>query len=168
MRLFIAFEAPTEVSSYLKTLQMNAKKITLTKHFHCTLKFLDEVDSETAEQVRKRISELKFDPIKCTLTKLGRFPDTGKPKVIWVGLDPQEELQQLQQQVQVALKGLFQIDLRFHPHITLARVRPNAATRDVQAFLAQKIKPLDWTLNKLILCESISTNEGHTYRVLNK
>jgi 2'-5' RNA ligase len=44
--------------------------------------------------------------------------------VIWAGIKPQEKIMELQNEIENSLKEFnFKKDFRFHPHITLARVR---------------------------------------------
>ncbi|HLF54873.1 MAG TPA: RNA 2',3'-cyclic phosphodiesterase [Candidatus Nanoarchaeia archaeon] len=169
MRLFIAFEVSKEAGQHLSLLQKQLvtdnAKITLAKVFHLTLKFLGEVSPAKAEEVRKRLESIKFEPFTASLDGTGVFPSESSVRVVWVGLEPKDIICNLQKQIDEALHGLFPKEKEFQPHITLARVK---TVKDKKQFAEHikslKVKPISFEVKHIKLIESQLTGEGHVYR----
>lgn len=127
MRVFIAIDLD-ELKDYFIELQeqlpKEKAKLTLTKTYHLTLKFLGEVPEENIEKIKKILKKIKFDKFEINLDNVGVFPNENYIRVIWVGLNPKEKIIELQKNIENALKEFnFKKDFGFHPHITLARVK---------------------------------------------
>src|SRR3989344_2746792 len=126
MRLFISIPLSSEINACLKNLQSAIQsehaKMNPAGSFHLTLKFLGEVDEGKLASIKDRLSTVSFRPFKLMLDKIGVFSNYNFIRVIWVGIEPNEPVIELQRRVDDALSGLFPKDSRFHPHITLARV----------------------------------------------
>ena len=57
--------------------------------FHCTLKFLGEVDPERLAAIQAALAAMPTPPLfTLHLRRLGVFPNPSRPRVVWVGLDP--------------------------------------------------------------------------------
>jgi len=69
------------------------------------------------------LKKVKFKPFKICIDHIGVFPEKGGPRAVWVGFKGNKEIISLQRNVEDALRGLFPKDERFHPHITIARVK---------------------------------------------
>ena len=70
------------------------------------------------------LKEIKFSPFSLTLDKIGVFPSENYIRVVWVGVKPTEDVIELQRKIEDSLEEFkFKEDLKFHPHITLARVK---------------------------------------------
>ncbi|MBU0536194.1 MAG: RNA 2',3'-cyclic phosphodiesterase [Nanoarchaeota archaeon] len=125
MRLFIAFDVSKEAHEELLRIQKGIEhaKINPVRKFHLTLKFLGEVSEDNAEKINEKLRKIKFKGFDAELGVVGVFPSEDYIKVIWVGLKPEDKIIMLQQKIEEALSGFFPKDIRFHPHITLARVR---------------------------------------------
>ncbi|MBI1934874.1 RNA 2',3'-cyclic phosphodiesterase [Candidatus Woesearchaeota archaeon] len=166
MRLFVAIDF-SELNDYFLSLQellpKNAK-LSLTKSFHLTLKFLGEVQPNNIDDVTAILKGIKFEPFSAYLESVGIFPTENYIRVVWVGLKPEEKIIGLQKQIDEALKPLFRKEKDFKPHITLARVK---YPEDKKVFIEhirkigvenKKIEVKDFRLIKSTL-----TSEGHVY-----
>ena len=63
MRAFIAIEAPEKYKGKIREIQKQFSdigKITMTKEYHCTLKFLGEITEKQAEQVKENLRKIKM------------------------------------------------------------------------------------------------------------
>lgn len=96
-------------------------------NLHLTLAFLGEVGEEqvaaAGEAVREVAASRRGWSIEWTAT--GVFPATSRPRVLWLGVGPNRDLDVTHRALREALaaRGL-PVDARaFHPHLTLARVR---------------------------------------------
>ena len=123
MRLFIAINIPEKVSDHLFELQkrLSGGKLTLTKSFHLTLKFLGEVTPAQTEEIKKRLQKIQFKQFTASLDGTGIFPSEQMIRVVWIGIEPSEIICELQKQIDEALPLKKEKD--FKAHITLARVK---------------------------------------------
>ncbi|MFH1181731.1 MAG: RNA 2',3'-cyclic phosphodiesterase [Candidatus Woesearchaeota archaeon] len=169
MRVFIAIDLPEEVKKYLIELQkqLPEAKMSKTKDFHLTLKFLGELTPERVERVKQILREVKFEKFSATTTGMGVFPNESYIRVVWVGLEPEKEILQLQQQIEELLGRDFGKEKIFKAHLTLARVKFVA---DKDSFLRQlkeiKTERKTFAVEGFRLKESILSPKGPTYRDL--
>ena len=133
LRCFVAIEIPQPIQTLLKNvqtrLQSKIRRASWTKsgNFHLTLKFLGDVHSETIDDVRKAIQDVADvqTPAPIAFGGIGAFPNLYRPRVLWVGVKQGASIvSRLAKAVNLELKHLgFPTDDRFHPHLTLARLR---------------------------------------------
>lgn len=129
MRLFIAIEIPEDIKEYLIGVQEKisnelAKVKWVSKpQMHLTLKFLGEVQPNTAEELKKELKKIKFEHFSVNLDSIGVFPGEDYIRVVWVGLKPEEKIIELQNDIDENLKNLFKKEKNFKPHITLGRIK---------------------------------------------
>ena len=167
MRLFIAIDLK-ELKDYFTEIQKqmpsDIAKLKLVKSFHLTLKLLGETDK--MEEVRAALSKVKFKPFKLKLAKkLGVFPSESYIKVVWVGLEGNDELKKMQKQIEEVLESFhFRKDFEFMPHLTLARVN---FINDKQKFMEKiksiKVEPKEVMVKEFKLIKSELTKEGPVY-----
>lgn len=134
MRTFIAIDLDENIkniiSELLLKLDKGNKNIRWVKRqsMHLTLKFLGEIPDgkiSNIESVLKNISE-KYGAFPLCLIGTGSFPPARKnPRVLWMGIEKNEILKKLQPHLETELEKIgFPRDSRkFHPHLTLGRVR---------------------------------------------
>ncbi len=95
---------------------------------HLTLKFMGDIPASTVERVLEALPEVAaaFSPFEISMSGLGVFPNSRRPRVLWAGLDGDlATLLALQIAVDQAVEklGLPKEDRPFSPHLTLGRVR---------------------------------------------
>ena len=66
---------------------------------------------------------MNFSNFNIKLHGVGVFPNENYIKVIWVSLNPKEEVIGLQQKIDSELLNLFPKDQRFSAHMTFGRVK---------------------------------------------
>ncbi len=101
-------------------------------NIHLTLFFLGDVRVDRIPAIQEALTVVARNvlPFTCEVAGLGAFPNTSRPRVIWVGLEESTgRLELLHTAVNEALTQLgFEPDRRpFHPHLTLGRVRRGRA-----------------------------------------
>src|SRR3989344_3543458 len=124
MRLFVAIDF-NELNNYFIELQKQlpqSAKLSLVKSFHLTLKFLGDVQPNKVSEITDILKEIKFESFNVNLDSIGIFPTENYIRVVWIGLNPEEKIIELQKQVDDSLKNLFKREKDFKTHITLARV----------------------------------------------
>lgn len=166
MRLFIAFDVSESAHTHILDLQkkLTGAKLTFTKEFHLTLKFLGEITPVQADEIKKRLSKVKFAPFTAKLDGTGVFPENGTPRVVWIGIEPREIICELQKQIDEALNGLFPKEKSFQPHITLARVKEITDKKFAERVKNLKVEPFSFEVKEFKLIESQLTGEGPHYK----
>jgi len=168
MRLFIALDLE-ELKDYFKKLQKQVPaepvaKLKPVSSFHLTLKFLGEVDKKEAEKIKETLSKIKMPKLKLKLSpNLGVFPSESYIRVVWVGLEGNSQLIQLQKDIQKAIPHI-RDDFKFLPHLTLARVK---FIKDKKAFKKAiksiKVEPKEIIIDNFKLIKSELTPKGAVY-----
>jgi len=170
MRVFIAVEMPEEIKKILldaqKQINTKEARIRPAKAFHLTLKFLGEVEEKKIENIKSALKTIKFKKFDTALTEIGVFPNENYIRVVWIGLnDSENKITSLQKEVDSKIEKLgFKKDTRFHPHLTLARVK---FVEDKQGFIKNlkeiKIEKKAFQITEFKLIKSILTPEGPVY-----
>ncbi len=139
IRLFIAIDPPQDIRSYLKGLGRGipGARPTPEEQIHLTLHFLGEVEGTMFKDIRESLLEVKIDSFPLRISGVGHFPPRGKPRVIWAGVTPTDDVIRLQKRVgnQLLACGFVPEKRKFSPHITLARLH-NSPLQRVTEFLA--------------------------------
>ena len=104
---------------------------------HLTLKFMGDIPAAIAERVLEALLPVtsRFSPFELSISGLGAFPNSRRPRVLWAGLDGGlKSLSKLQLAVDEAVGklGLPKDQRPFSPHLTLGRVRREAAQGQLQ------------------------------------
>ena len=170
MRLFIAIEFGA-LAGYFNNLQSqiprDLAKFSLAKSFHLTLKFLGEVGESNLNSIKNSLTKVNFTPFTTSLINIGFFPNENNPRVIWIGFDQAEKIIELQKEIDNSLESIFKPDTKFHPHLTLARVR---LIKEKEPFLAKlkqiKTETKQLQINNFKLIKSTLTPEGPVYEIL--
>lgn len=168
MRLFVAFDLPEVLGDYCfvmqKKLLFGNAVFTRAKHFHCTLKFLGEINDESVPKIVEQLETVKFEPFKSVLSRPGVFPDDKQPKVLWLGLDKADNVIELQQKIEQSLKEFnIQNDHKnFTPHITLARIQKVKDKNHFRENLT-RFEKHEFQIDKFILYKSELKNTGPEY-----
>lgn len=166
MRLFIAINTPKEIQNYFSDVQkkLTGAKLTFTKNFHLTLKFLGEITPAQADEIKKRLGKIQFKPFTATLAGTGIFPSEQMMRVVWIGMEPHDIICSLQKQIDAALHGLFPKEKSFQPHITLARVKTVDNKKQFAELVKKlKVEQLSFEVKEFKLIESQLTSEGSLY-----
>ncbi len=146
VRSFIAIELDEAMRKGLDGLQRWLKESVAfpvrwvrPEGIHLTLKFMGDIQAEMVERVLAALPPVaaQFSPIELSISGLGVFPNSRRPRVLWAGLHGDlETLSALQLAVDDAVGklGLPKEQRAYSPHLTLGRVR-----RDVPEGRLRKI-----------------------------
>src|SRR2546421_3456608 len=134
MRLFIAVPLPQELTDRAAALlpaALPAIRPVRPELMHVTLAFLGWTPDEQLDRVIEAAVAAAGDQpaFELVFSGAGRFPETGKPRVVWVGIGTgRGALAALAGRVadELRARDLKFDDRPFAPHLTLARVRPDA------------------------------------------
>jgi 2'-5' RNA ligase len=145
IRTFIAIQLTADLKSILTEIghEINNRIPPQTVRWvkpaamHLTLVFLGDTPAAQLNAVEQamRSATTSIPPITLTATGIGCFPNTRRPRVVWVGIEETTgHLQHLKKRVDQALEPLgFQPERRrYSPHLTLGRVHKRASRGDAQ------------------------------------
>ena len=138
-RLFAALALPHDVRLRLAGLcggVPGARWVELDQ-FHLTLRFIGEVDGVTADDVADALMDVDGDPFDLALKGAGLFDKGRNPTALWIGVADKAPLARLHEKIdrRLAAVGIAPETRKYHPHVSLARLR-NAWADRVAAFLA--------------------------------
>jgi len=143
IRAFIAIDLSTEIQQALEQVSSQLKgqlkgvpvRWVPVKNIHLTLKFLGDISIANLEILEGILltEAARCAPFDVSVGRLGAFPSTRRPRVIWVGVEAQAELGQLQRAVDEATTrlGYAPEERGFSPHLTLGRISRNASNVEV-------------------------------------
>lgn len=135
IRSFVAIELPDsakrelgKIIDALYAADIRGIRPVRSNGVHLTLKFLGDIDADRVDAISEALSHAAspHSPFGLKLGEAGAFPNLGKPRVLWVGVQGDlEALARLQTDVEGALAtvGFAKDNRGYNPHLTLARVR---------------------------------------------
>ena len=167
MRTFISIDMPEEIAREIKKIQDKLPeffgKKTELENLHLTLKFLGEINEQKIEEVKNKLSEIKFNKFKTEIDSIGIFSEKFV-RIVWLHLKSAENLQK---EIDEKLKDLFEKEKRFMSHLTIARVK---SLKDKEKFLEElkmiKIPKIKFVVDKFKLKKSVLTSAGPVYETL--
>ena len=143
IRLFVAIEIPEEVRDALLDMQAGLPGATWSPfdNLHLTLRFIGEVPEPMVEEIAEALWQIHTEGFSLKLKGVGRFGGEGArspARLVYVGVEHDGGLPRLANKVEQALQGLgLEPERRkFHPHVTLARLKDTPMTR-LGDFLAE-------------------------------
>jgi 2'-5' RNA ligase len=184
VRLFVAIELPAGLRRLLEErsdtlssmMDANIVRWVRPDGIHLTLKFLGEVAGEKLDAVKGALKTIgpRFSPLEYSVGGLGCFPNTRRPRVIWIGVRERSgNLEALQAEIEQAFHALdFEKERRpFHPHLTLGRVRRGVRHVESQAVAnaIMRMEPVslgDYRVEEICLYRSELKPTGAVYTKL--
>ena len=136
MRLFFSVPLPDEARAAAASAVQAMKRAagdsplswTKDEQLHFTLAFLGELPESDLPRLREVASTLsRLRAFELILSGAGAFPSPRKPRVLWLGAGQGgPELTELAKLLADGLRSAgFELEERpFHPHLTVARVKP--------------------------------------------
>tara|TARA_Y100000034_G_scaffold109360_1_gene140620 strand:+ start:1729 stop:2244 length:516 start_codon:yes stop_codon:yes gene_type:complete len=164
MRIFIAITLPKEVKDYLWELKEEFRGIgkfnfIAKKNYHITLKFLGNIKEDKLEEIKQKLSKIKFNSFEDSLKELGCFEN----RVLWVNLKQKNNVLNLSKLID---QEFMETEQRFSDHITLARIKNLKKKNEFLKKLKTKIKPIKLKINSFDLIKSELNKDGPKYTVL--
>lgn len=181
-RTFIAIELPEDVRARAAALinrlesgSMHVKWVAPSK-LHWTLKFLGEVTDEELARVCRCVTRVaqSHDPFHLQVAGTGAFPNSGRPRTIWLGTSQGS-------QPMVALHDALDAELhklgfrregrQFVPHLTLGRVRGRTGADSGLRQLLHQHAEFDaggMDVAELVVMASYLERQGPTYQPMGR
>jgi RNA 2',3'-cyclic 3'-phosphodiesterase len=174
MRLFAAVPitepARSEIAKLLQRLREPNWPLRLVHDhgIHLTVKFFGEVPPARLEVIEEAVRQAVpgTGALPLRLDGIGAFPNSRRPRIIWIGLEAPPALELLQDRLERRAEaiGFAPEGTPFRPHVTLGRVRegqrlPAGALES----LAGGYEPVPFLASQLVLYESVLGRGGPRY-----
>jgi 2'-5' RNA ligase len=172
MRCFLAIELPKEVKEELLKLQKQlpdaSMKLVEPENLHLTLKFFGEIDDSQVNKIKNALDRVKFEKFRASFGKVGVFPLPTFVRVVWIALEPIENVKELHKEIDSVLdKEGIKEDKSFESHITLTRVRFIQNKEEFSKKLQEiNINPIEFEVQKFALKKSELTRKGPIYETI--
>lgn len=169
-RIFLALRIDDITRALLSGLggQVSGARPVADDQLHLTLRFIGDVDGTTFRDIREQLWDLSAKPISLSICGVGHFPPRGNPRILWAGVEPSGELIILRNKVNriLSLCDIAPEPRKYHPHITLARLKTSSPHRVAQ-FLSQNslLSTPAFTVDQLSLFSSILTPKGAMHTI---
>ena len=168
-RLFVAIRPPESVLDLLIDTMEGLPSLRWQDEdqLHLTLRFIGEVDRPLGEDLAAALTALHVEGFTIRISGVGRF-DHQRRGALWAGVEPRDKLAALAAKVERACVGVGLPPERraFHPHITLARLKPTSGTVRNLLELAGGLSSPPFRIDDFALFESKLTPDGAVYTVV--
>lgn len=183
-RVFIAINLNKEIKKYLSNIQediinYNSSQLKMKtverRNLHISIKFLGDLNRLEIEKISRALQKLssKYKPFRINLSKrVGIFPNTKKPRVIWIGVEKgNSEVEKIYHDIERELQSelFYHNDKKFTTHITLGRVKYIKYPNNLIEFMKKiDFKDISQMVNSVELMESNLTTKGPIYGVISE
>jgi 2'-5' RNA ligase len=169
-RLFTGLEIPPDVSRDLASYRggLPGARWVDPENYHITLRFIGDIDHATARDIFSMLADgRRRGPVTVTFDSLASFGGE-RPRAVFARAVPTNDLQDLQQEQELLVRrvGLPPEKRKFHPHVTLARLR-DASPIDVAGYIATRgqFPKLAFTAERFVLFSARDSVGGGPYVV---
>lgn len=168
-RLFTAIEVPDDVGDALSCYRggLTGARWIDAENYHVTLRFLGDVDEETAHDAALMLGKVRRPPFEVSIEALDAFGGE-RPRSLIARVAPSPAIVALQAEHESLIRrsGLPAEKRKFTPHVTLARLR-DASARSVAEYLGLRGGPtrLAFTAERFVIYSSRDSVGGGPYVV---
>jgi 2'-5' RNA ligase len=179
MRTFIAIELDPaikkSIAKFIQKWDSGDRNIRWVKPegMHLTLKFLGEIPEEKIPPIQSVLDRIAKDYSRfpLSLKGTGSFPPAARvPRVIWIGIEKSESIQQIQTRVENEFHkiGFPREKRKYHPHLTIGRVKSPHNLQIVldSLDLCKQTEFGKMSVTKMTLFKSILKPTGAEYSIL--
>ncbi len=179
MRTFIAIDLneslKNNICEYINELKkINQSKIKWIKEngMHITLKFLGEISEDKVSDIDNILEKTaeQHKPFPITFKGTGYFPNRKKPRVLWIGIENNTILCDIQSQLEDKLQSLgFPKEKRtFSPHLTMGRIKKPFHLQSILSKISADQEKYfgEMTAQKITFFQSILKSSGAEYSVI--
>ncbi len=168
-RLFAGLEIPVSVATVLSGLRggLTGARWIEPSDYHITLRFIGDVGNRIAQEIDILLADIRRETLDIRLSGLDVFGG-DRPHALLATVEPTRPLIELQSEVERLVRACgFVIDRRrYHPHVTLARLR-GVSSRDVAEYLSIRgyYPSQNFRADRFVLFSARDTVGGGPYRV---
>ncbi len=179
-KLFLAVRIPIndELEGIIKNIQRNFGFMEMhwiePQYLHMTLKFFGPTSQKRQTKIINSLTSLfaKTEAFEMSICKLAMFGSRGAPKVLWLGIEQEQELKTLVENIQIEIDKIYSYsdNQNFVPHISVGRIIKTNSNPTFQKQL-KKFRDTNletFTVSNIVLLESIISNDGVEYKEVQK
>lgn len=130
-RLFIAIDLPERIKDDITAtyVALPGARWVDEENLHLTLRFIGDVPGDVADRIVPALRSVNGPSFSLKIKSVGFFPPRREPRILWTGIDNNEELMRLQARIERSLTsiGVDPDGRKFHPHVTVARLNGTPA-----------------------------------------
>jgi 2'-5' RNA ligase len=158
-----------------EALPASSVKWTRPENLHLTLRFLGNIPAAAVDDIagQLRTACAGTPVLTARVAGFGCFPTSDRARVLWLGVcEPTGRLAELHARITTMLADHGQVEerARFHPHLTLGRVkelRPRERLALAEGIRACRVDDLgDWRMERVALMRSELSPDGPRYTEL--
>ncbi len=172
VRLFTALSVPDDVAEALARRQtgLPGARWRTRNQLHITLAFHGEIDGHRADDLAVELEKAGAGgPFEVTLAGVGAFGDEHRARTLWAGTEPNERLSVLAGRCRSAAEraGIVVERRDYHPHLTLAYLKPETPPDRIGAWIAQHnlLHSPPLRIDRFGLYSSVLTQDGSHYEL---
>jgi RNA 2',3'-cyclic 3'-phosphodiesterase len=180
IRSFLAFELPPEIRKTIKDVSGEIRRSELNlrwvkvDNIHLTVVFMGDIRAEDVQAIGAEIEGvcLGFEPFEISLKGLSVFPNTQRPRVLWLGLEMDtERIRSLKNSLEERLSafGIKEEKRSFTPHLTLGRFNKPGRCDSIISELISRYKDLkspEFRTEEMVMYKSELKSGGAKYTKL--
>lgn len=171
MRLFVAVDLPEAIQDELAGIGPGIPGASWVNpdNYHLTLRFIGEVPENVAHDVDDALTNVAAPAFDLRIKGVGHFGPIRRARTLWAGVERNEALNHLQRKVEAACvrTGLKAETRKFHPHITLARLRGETGHHLADLLARNNLfAPMAFPVTRFTLFESFLSSGGAIYQPL--
>ena len=132
-RVFLAVPLPRQLKNSVSTIQKQLQtriagaRWVRSENLHLTVHFFGETEQEALEKISVSVLSVKRcqRPFLVEVKRLGAFPNLHRPRILWLDLEPKDQLRQLHRDLRQCLHqvGITTESRPYTPHLTIGRLR---------------------------------------------
>ncbi len=160
------------IDDFASELQEEKIKWVNKNNIHITLKFFGDTPESKIDTITELLQQAsrESDPFELSIKGCGTFGSPRFPRIIWVGLEKNEQMHNLYENInkKLAKEGYEPEKRGFSPHLTIGRVKNIKNLYKIDELISKYNDTSFMTQNvkEFHLFESILNKEGPTYNIL--
>ncbi|MBS3172772.1 RNA 2',3'-cyclic phosphodiesterase [Candidatus Woesearchaeota archaeon] len=165
-RLFIAIPLPENVINivreYQSMLSEDFRPVRIDQ-VHLSIAFLGELLG--SEDIVSKLQKVRYNKFNLKTKGYGFFPSDKKIRVIWIGLEENQDFMNLQHDT----RKNFNFREKLMPHITIARAKSLITDNETHwknTLLKIKYDEAEFIVDRFILFESVPCPKGYEHKEL--
>ncbi len=135
---------------------------------HITLKFLGDVGENISELIIRRFEEIEFNKIISKFDKFSFYKKNGSLKILFAGFQENPAIIEFQNIIknECKLLGFDSDNKKFHPHVTLLRIKEQEDISRLINFNNCIIKGDKFTIDTFSIVKSVLKPSGSEYNTI--
>jgi len=177
MRFFIGIFTTKRLEDHVNKIKNELSDVVMGKwvepqNLHITLQFIGDVKESKRINLLYNLEEISknFSPFTVAYTGVGAFPNTSKPRILWIGISKgASSLKVLANKIiKTNAKSGIEPDTKpFYPHVSICRIHEITSNKIYPFMRKHKdIFFLEEEISKIALVKSSLTSVGPIYTIV--